>query len=130
MARLEVRALAKRLEAIEAKHNPPRVAWIIIGQGEDQELALAKWRAEHPGEDPNFIIWRILISGIPGVTDAMPDHAMPDPALCTRESVLAEIPAVKAHLQRWAKDAPSEALKRVASHWAMLCEKFGIEETP
>jgi hypothetical protein len=75
MAKLAVERMIKRLQAVEERRSPPkRVARIVISQGEDTDLAMAKWRAEHPGEDPDLVIWRVVVSGV-----SRPDEGMPDP---------------------------------------------------
>jgi len=35
---------------------------------------------------------------------------------------------MKAQLGRWAENGAGNAAKAVAAHWAMLCERFGIED--
>jgi hypothetical protein len=65
-------------EPIEKSKRPPIGALTTVGHvataGEDTDLAMAKWRAEHPGEDPDLVIWRVVVSGV-----SRPDEGMPDP---------------------------------------------------
>jgi hypothetical protein len=122
MPKPSLTSLAKRLAAIEFKRQPPKPkAFVVVGEHEAIEAAKACWLAEHPGEAPEFTI---IVSGIPG-NDA---GLKPDPDKCTRESVLAAVPAVKAHLARWSENGVSAAVERVAQHWTELCQRFQIEE--
>jgi hypothetical protein len=124
VSKAAVKDLAKRVAAIEAARAPPReVAWIVIGEAEDRDMALASWRAENPEKNPTDVIYRIVLSGIPQM-----ETRLPDPEKCTRASVLEAIPAVKARLAKWSGSGAGGALSRVAAHWQMLCEKFQIAE--
>jgi hypothetical protein len=125
MSRQALRAMLKRVEAVAARQNPQPFGWCMITHGEDAELAAAKWRRDNGMKPDHPCIVRVIVTGVPrGNRDS------PDPALCTRESLLAEIPHVKAQLGKCSENGrgPSDAVKRTAAHWAALCAQFGIED--
>jgi hypothetical protein len=132
MPSLALKKLAQRIGAVEVRRNPARRYVMfdgIIREGEDVDMAVAKWRHEHglPMQGDSAV--RVIVSNVPKRGD--PDLDLPRIECCTRASVAEAAPKVKARLEHWARlgEAPEET-RRIAAHWAMLLQHFGIEDKP
>jgi hypothetical protein len=118
MARPGVATLLKRVQEAEIRSNPPKprkTVCLVTDLGEDSDLAINAWKAEHPDQPADFFIIRVIVG------------RLPDPARCTRQSIAEAVPQMKLLLAGWSECGPSEAVTRTASHWQGLCERFGVE---
>jgi hypothetical protein len=98
MARQQINALVKRLNALAPKKRSKRI--VVLGIGED------------------------LPAGCIGVWTGTGNFT-PDPARCSREGVARDAPKIMEMLRSW---APSDLRNEVASHWSVLLERFNIKE--
>jgi hypothetical protein len=103
MARFTLTKLSERLATIERRRSA-RVGYAFIRQGEDAS---------------RFDVGTLIYSGIPEA---------PRAECCTKESLQAAMPRVKADLSRWVEKGAGGHAKALASAWAELCQQFNIPE--
>src|SRR5207248_371914 len=99
---------------------PRSTRMVFLQPGECAELVGAKAQRLHPRS-------RIIVLNT-GV--ARPGGLMPDPELCTRESLVQAIPEAKRVLAALGANGASDSLRATAAHWDALMQKFNIEDTP